>query len=161
MPGIGSESSAMSGTNRPRVYFDANAMLEMIEKPGPVSDLLSSFWGGGEPPRDTIVTSELTLAEVLVRPIAENNIRRWGMYEGLVQNTKGLVVYPADREVMIEAEKLRARRQCSKLPDAILLASALLTSCVAMVTDDRRIKSSPDLAIVNFDVPSLTRLLTE
>lgn len=151
----------MSGNDRPRVYFDANAIIEMIEKPGPVSDLLSAFWGGSEPPRYTLITSELTLAEVLVQPIAERNLKRWSQYEGLLQNTRGLIVYPADREVMIEAAKLRARRQCPKLPDAIHVAAARLTSCVAMITDDRRIKSSSNLAVVSFDVPSLSRLLSE
>lgn len=56
-------------------------------------------------------------------------------------------VTPVDREVLIEAARLRALHRVT-LPDAVHLATASIHGCAVFLTNDRRIRAVPGLEVV-------------
>ena len=93
------------------------------------------------------VTSELTLAETLVKPFMDESEERQDAYKRVLLSSSGLTPAPVTRAVLVEAARLRALRRF-RLPDAIHVATALLTDCAAFISNDRRL-NAVDIPIVN------------
>jgi predicted nucleic acid-binding protein len=132
----------------PRVYFDVNVFIAAFENRGARSDhawwLLSAVERG-----DLVgVTSELTLAELLVKPMLEQDGDLVHHYKELITPGEGFEVPVVSRDVLIEAAALRTVRLSLRLPDAVHVASARLSHCVAIVSDDRRLPFAPGLNLV-------------
>lgn len=93
------------------------------------------------------VTSELTLAEVLVRPFIDGNTQRQTAYQQALQSSDVFEVVPVSRDILIEAARLRSVANL-RLPDAIHGATARLTGCETFLTNDRRLLAIPDIEVV-------------
>ena len=52
------------------------------------------------------------------------------------------------RQILIEAAHLRAKSRPLSLPDAIHFATAQLNDCQTFLTNDKRLKSIPDIDVV-------------
>jgi predicted nucleic acid-binding protein len=121
----------------PLVYLDTNVFVYLKEGSGLQADNLISLVGAAqgsvEPP---MATSELTLAELLVRPYAEGREDLVAQYEVWMITSNWLQVSAVDREVLRLAARLRADHRTVKLPDAIRLATALLRGCRYVLTAD-------------------------
>ncbi len=129
------------------IYLDTNVfiyLLEMYPKFVPVLTDLFSFIDSGHLPA---VTSELTLAETLVKPMMDNNLGLQNIYQTILKTSDILQVVPVSRQVLLEAAKLRATSRL-KLPDAIHLATALTNHCQALITNDSLLKNFTDIRIV-------------
>ncbi len=95
----------------------------------------------------SVVTSELSLAEVLVKPFQNQNLAQQTTYKQLISNSQNLTVIPVSRQILIEAAQLRASINI-KLPDAIHATTALLAQCSTFLTNDRRFQSVPNLSVI-------------
>jgi predicted nucleic acid-binding protein len=69
-------------------------------------------------------TSELTLAESLVKPMMDGNKDIEAVYLETLQPSESLDVIPISRQILIAAARLRAETKSLTLPDAIHLATA-------------------------------------
>lgn len=94
-----------------------------------------------------IVTSALTLLEVLVVPFRSGDEALASRYEALLTRSLGIRLIEVDRLQLRTAAGLRAVHG-TRTPDALQLAAALTTRCSAMVTNDRRFPSLPRLPIM-------------
>lgn len=65
----------------------------------------------------------------------------------MISSSQNLSVIPVNRQILIEAAKLRANVNI-KLPDAIHAATALLTQCSTFLTNDQRFQVIPNLTVV-------------
>ncbi|MGD0733005.1 MAG: PIN domain-containing protein [Terracidiphilus sp.] len=70
-----------------------------------------------------VVTSALTLTEVLVRPCKIGNRELIEHYSQMLLNTRNLITLPVSPEIASEAARIRAENG-SKTPDSIQLATA-------------------------------------
>lgn len=86
------------------------------------------------------VTSELTLAEALVKPLEIDRQDIADLYIELIQSSDHLIVIPIDRSILVDAAHDRARLGI-KLPDAIHVATAVVVGCQIFLSNDRRIKT--------------------
>lgn len=132
----------------PRVYLDANVFIAAFENRSARSDhawwLLMAIERG-----DLVgVTSELTLAELLVRPMLDQDDDLVQHYKELITPGEGFEVPAVGRDILIEAAVLRTVRPSLRLPDAVHVASARLSRCVAIVSDDRRLPFAPGVNLV-------------
>lgn len=94
-----------------------------------------------------LVTSSLTLLEVLVKPYrAENDGLAW-RFETVLTQSPGLTLVDIDRDPIRTAARLRAGHGV-RTPDALQLAAALSAGCSAFVTNDRKIPSVAGLPVV-------------
>lgn len=125
------------------VYFDANAFVEMFEKDSSIAALIRTLIVDVEPIVLQRHTSELTLAELLVKPMSDRNDPLVQLYTGFVQTSDLLNVAPISRKVLCTAAMTRADDGAIRLPDAIHIATALEQECGWFVTGDKRLRLSP------------------
>ncbi len=118
-----------------RVYLDANIFIYAYESHPRFIQEVTALFEATERGDIQAVTSELTLAEVLVRPIQNKNRAAQKAYKQAIQNSPHLVVCPMRADILIEAARLRATAQLT-LPDAIHAATARISGCKAVVTND-------------------------
>jgi len=94
-----------------------------------------------------IVTSALTLLEVLVVPLREGDRQLAGRYESLLTRGRGLRLVDITRAQLEAAASLRAVTGV-RTPDALQLAAALGAGCRTFVTNDRRLPAIPGLRVI-------------
>ena len=125
----------------PRVYFDSNVFIAALEHPTARSDhawwILQAIQDG----EIAGVTSEITLAEVLVKPIELGMQDLVVAYESMIAPTSNFDVPSVTREILIDAARIRSKRASVRLPDAVHLATARSRSCTFFVTEDRRMEA--------------------
>lgn len=141
--------------NGKRVYLDTNVFIAAYETQHSPADHAWRILTAIEDGEFTGVTSELTLAELLVNPIERRNYELAQRYQEIISPAMGFDVPTIDREVLIEAATLRAVQKSLRLPDAIHLATARLNQCTHMVSDDRRLRDASGLAIVQLAADAL------
>lgn len=95
-----------------------------------------------------IVTSALTLLEVLVVPYRTGDLLLADRYEALLTRARGVRMVNLDRDQLRAAAQLRGRYGGLRTPDAFQLAAALAGRCAVLVTNDRRLPQLPGLRVV-------------
>ncbi|KQS65500.1 hypothetical protein ASG39_09790 [Rhizobium sp. Leaf371] len=159
-------------TIAPRVYLDTSAFIFAVEETSVRSDLLHAlFSASAKRATPMLVTSELTLAEVLVKPYREADDVLTRRYEDLVRSSRTLVLQPVGRRTLKYAAYLRTRNRM-KLPDAVHLSTAVGSRCTHFLTSDdglRKCRTADHvgLGLVGLDpmtmaapdIPTLTTLL--
>jgi predicted nucleic acid-binding protein len=138
----------VASVSETRIYLDANVFIAAYETRGARSDHAWWILRAIEAKEFVAVTSELTLAEILVGPIRDGDDELAGHYHDIVTSGEGFEVAAVDRQVLIEAALLRSMSRSLKLPDAIHVATGRLRDCRFIVSDDRRLPNAPGLAIV-------------
>lgn len=139
----------------PRVYLDTNVFIAAYENPGARSDHAWWLLDAAERGDITVVTSELTLAEVLVKPLAQQDSALAAAYQAVLSTSETLEVVAIDRAAMVAAAERRARKLSLRLPDALHLAAAAGAACAFFVTADKSLDDAADLRIVEFGPFSL------
>ena len=88
----------------------------------------------------------LSHAELLVKPIKENNEELTEFYVGMPGFFKMKILYPA-ADTSILTAKLRAKYGLS-MPDALNLAIAIGNKCAGFVTNDLVLKKVSEIKII-------------
>ena len=149
------------------IYLDTNIFIMLYETSGETADLLRRYLGRiRDFPAVRLVTSGLTLSELLVKPLRDGDRDAAEAYRRLFDDSPWLFVAPVDRHVLDYAAFLRASHAHLKLPDAIHVSTAIGSRCEGLLTDDRRIKgnyavasSSEPLSILRPDHPTIASLM--
>ena len=97
-----------------------------------------------------LVTSAVTLLEVLVVPYRAGDFVLAERYETLLTRSRGLTLVAMDLVQLRAAAQIRARYGV-KTPDALQLAAAVTTRCTTFVTNDRRLPELPGLRVIQLD----------
>jgi len=121
-----------------RIGVDTAIFIYFIEEEPrflPLVDPLFAAVASGE---RRIVTSALTLLEVLVVPYRAGNARAAERYEALLTRSRGVSMIDLSRDQLRIAAQLRAVNGV-KTPDSLQLAAAIGGGCAAFLTNDRRI----------------------
>ena len=123
-----------------RVYVDSNIFVRAFE--GDPDDeitktLVTLFSHSGEKMLQAFVTSQITLAEILVHPIRTQHFARQFQYKSLLSiSNNWLDVRPVSRAVLVGAATLRVSQRL-KLPDAIHAETARQAHCGHILTADQ------------------------
>ena len=116
-----------------RVALDADVVIAFLDAGDDqherAVDLLRPLLGGGA----EIVIGASVYAEVMVRPLARGVGDR---VDGFV-DAVGATLAPIDRDIARRAAGLRARHRSLRLPDALVLATALTTGAELVTLDQR------------------------
>lgn len=123
------------------VYLDANILIYLAEGAVEYQDAVEAQLRtlGAVSPR--FITSELSLAEVLVHPLRTNNKALIAVYEELFASF--VRSETVSREVLYLAAQLRADTPSQRMPDAIHVATATLAGAEVFLTGDQGIKNVP------------------
>ncbi len=126
------------------VYLDANSIIYTIEGIEPYLTMLDPIWDAVQARTLTIITSDLTLLEVLVGPLKRGDKALEIDYRTVLQTSQGVQLIPISHPVLEQAASLRATTSL-KTPDAIHAATALIVGCGLFVTNDVAFKKVPGL----------------
>ncbi len=121
-----------------KIYLDANIFIYALEGFPEFKSILTELFLAIDDHKVQAVTSDLTLAEVLVKPLKDGNLTLIETYKQAIESGAGLSVTSVSRAILIEAATLRSQIKL-KLPDGIHVATALQTGCSIFLTNDERI----------------------
>ena len=121
-----------------RVAVDTAIFIYWIEEDRRFMPLVEPFFEEVAAGTREIVTSALTLLELLVVPYRAGNADLAQRYEELLTNSRGIAVIDLSRDQLRIAAQLRAATGV-KTPDSLQLAAATSAGCTAFLTNDRRI----------------------
>jgi uncharacterized protein len=131
-----------------RVFWDTNLYIYLFEDYGKLSALTVSLRSKMLQRGDQLLTSALTLGEVLVRPTERGNINLCRKYEQAI--IAASLVIPFD----VEAAKRYAALRCDRslrAPDAIQLACAASARVDLFITNDEHLHNK-EVAGIQFIV---------
>jgi len=118
-----------------RIYVDANIVIYAVEGFADYADRIQALLEAMDAGEVVAVSSELTLAETLVKPLKDQKPAIQQAYRTFLTLTPTLEVTPISRDILEDAAKWRATTKL-KLPDAIHLATAFRRNCDSFLTND-------------------------
>lgn len=127
------------------VYLDTDALIYSVEKITPYAALLQPLWDVAAQGAFQVISSDLALLEVLVKPLQLGDTVLAQLYRDLLTASQETQLLPISRAVIEEAARLRAVTGI-KTPDAIHAASALAEGVALFVSNDpvyRRVSGLP------------------
>lgn len=130
-----------------RIYIDTNIFIYALEGYPEFAASLTLLFTAIDEGVVKAVTSELSLAESLVKPLMDDNTVLENLYLEVFQTSISLNVVPISRQILIESARLRAKSKTLKLPDAIHFATARMSGCQTFLTNDKQLQPVPDFDI--------------
>lgn len=118
-----------------KVYVDASALIYAVEMPAQFPGLLNGLLAPLSKGELRLVTSWITLAEVLIHPIKSGDAVLESTYRRLLMPSTFFDILPVEREITDRAATLRASHGF-KLPDAIHIATGIAAHCAIYISGD-------------------------
>lgn len=122
------------------VYFDTNVFIYSIEGHEDYAPVLSALFGQIFDRGLEVFTSELTLAECLVKPAKDKNDAAVQQYEDHIKTNAVMAVIPVTRGILRNSAYVRSELGL-KLPDAIHMATAIERGCKTFITNDLKLRT--------------------
>jgi predicted nucleic acid-binding protein len=104
-----------------------------------------------------VVTSVITLTEVLVKPLRAGETELAQKYKDIFLNVEGLTTVAVSFAIAEQAAQLRSKYSL-RTPDAIQMATALQCGATALLTNEVRLPSLPTLPLLILDEILTTQL---
>jgi len=134
--------SALAFDTAPIIYFvEANAIYD---------SLVTQIFERVESGNITGTTSVISLCEVLVHPIRNQNTNLQKRYREILQNSPNFYTENINSSIAETAARLRARHNL-RTPDALQIATALENGCDAFLCNDKNLKRVTELKILILD----------
>jgi predicted nucleic acid-binding protein len=129
------------------VGIDTAPLIYFIEEHPKYLSLLDAFFLAAKERKISLVTSSLTITEVLVHPLLKGNMELVNEYKSILLSADGLEIVPINNEVAETAAGLRAKYKVST-PDALQIAAAFLSGAKYFLTNDLKLKHVQDLNVL-------------
>jgi predicted nucleic acid-binding protein len=128
------------------VAIDTAVFIYFIEEDPRFLPLLDPLFREADQGTRELVTSAVTLLEVLVVPYRAGNRLLADRYEALLTSSRGIRLVDVTRDQLRAAAQLRATSGI-KTPDALQIVAAIGAECQTFVTNDRRLPGVPGLQV--------------
>jgi predicted nucleic acid-binding protein len=92
-------------------------------------------------------TSTVTLAEVLTLPIRIGKLAVAQQYREILQGSDNFDMLPVTADVAEQAAVLRAKYRI-RTPDALQIATAIVSGCGAFITNDKDLKRVTEIPVL-------------
>lgn len=132
------------------VYVDTNAVIYRVEQIEPYLSAAAPLWDALDLGQQQVVTSGLTLLEVLVKPLRDGNAPLADLFRRVLLGTAGLTCLPISLVLLESAAGLRAH-YALRTPDAIHAACAIHSGCTLFVTNDPAFRRVSQLSVAVLD----------
>lgn len=136
-----------------RIFWDTNLFIYLLEDYGALSEAVARLRSKMLERNDQLLTSTLTLGEILVKPTERKDAALCAKYEHAIAATATVIAF--DMKAAKVYAELRSNRSL-RAPDAIQLASAASANVDLFVTNDERLQGK-QVGGIQF-VVSLTRV---
>ena len=132
-----------------RIFWDTNIFIYLFEGSGKFSTQVVALRNKMLARNDQLLTSAITLGEILVKPMQNHDAKAVAYYQKLIATTA--VVIPFEEKAALAYARLRADRSLRR-PDTIQLACAASTGVDLFITNDVRLHSK-QIPGIQFIVP--------
>ena len=132
---------------RGAIAIDTSIFIYFIEEHPRFLPLVLPLFEEADNGQRELMTSAVTLLEVLVVPYRAGDVQLAERYELLLTRSRGIRMVDITREQLKSAAQLRAASG-TRTPDALQVAAALATGCKAFLTNDRGLPQVSGLRIV-------------
>jgi predicted nucleic acid-binding protein len=122
------------------VGLDTAPLIYFIEDVTPYADLLNPVFDRLESHALGAVTSTITLAEILTKPLVDKNFTLVDEIKFTIRAFSTLSMVAID-EKLAEAAALIRARYAIRLPDALQIAAAIQGEATLFITNDTRLKN--------------------
>lgn len=131
------------------VFWDTNLFIYLWEDFGKLSGQVLALRSRMLTRGDELLTSAMTLGEILVKPIQSGDAKAVAYYQSLIATTATVIPF-AEKAAIVYA-RLRADRSL-RAPDTIQLACAAAAGTDLFITNDARLHSM-QIPGIQFIVP--------
>jgi predicted nucleic acid-binding protein len=132
------------------VGLDTAPLIYFIEQNPKYITTVREFFSSVNRGEFQVVTSTLTLTEVLVHPLRNGNLELAQQYQDILLNQDYLTVFSVSPEIAKLAAELRATKNF-RTPDAIQIATAIQNGADFFLTNDMGLKSLSNLTVLILD----------
>ena len=132
-----------------RVFWDTNLFIYLFEDFGGFTSQVATLRSRMLTRGDELLTSAVTLGEILVKPMQKGDSKAVAYYQKLLTMTAA--VLPFEERAAVVYARLRADRSL-RPPDAIQLACAASAGVDLFITNDARLHSK-QIPGIQFIVP--------
>ncbi len=130
-----------------RVYLDTNIFIYHLIGYEPLRPQLDVVFGLIDREEFQAVTSELALAEILVKPFRDGNSDQQVQCRDFLESNPRIKLHPITRSILISAARIRAE-SALKLADAIHLGTAQTAGSTITLTNDLRLATAGNMEFV-------------
>ncbi len=130
--------------------FDTAPIIYFVEANPTYDRLVTAVFQRVESGEITGVTSVISLCEVLVHPIRNQNLSLKQSYRDIFQNSPNFFTQLINSTIAERAAELRAKYNL-RTPDALQIAAALENACDAFLCNDKNLKRVTELKILILD----------
>jgi predicted nucleic acid-binding protein len=132
-------------------------LIRAMEHTDAAADAVARIFDSATASKLFLVTSEITLGEVLAGPFRLDDALLAQAYEKLLMDSEIFALVPINRDILVSAARLRSQRTLT-LPDAIHAATAISTACDHMLTFDRDFEGCGNFTVIGPGDPRLESL---
>lgn len=132
-----------------RIAIDTNIFISVFSQEPLGEKVVPIMEAAADKGTHELVTSVLAFSECAVRPYREGNWQALDQVKLMFQ-MPNLYVYSMDEAVAEEAARLRAFYNC-KMPDAIIVATAIVHNAEVFLTNDHRLTAITEIPVVTLD----------
>lgn len=132
------------------IGLDTAPLIYFIEQNPTYLEVVRAFFRAMDQGYLRVVTSTLTLTEVLVYPLRLGNRELAEQYQNILFAQENLTTFSVSPEVAELAAQLRASWNL-RTPDAIQMATAIRGGAAFFFTNDMRLPTVPNLEIIVLD----------
>jgi predicted nucleic acid-binding protein len=129
------------------VGVDTAPLIYFIEDVMPYADLLHPVFDRLERHALAAVTSTITLAEILTKPLADKNFTLVDEIKFTLKTFSTLSMVVIDDKLAEVAALVRARHAI-RLPDALQMAAAIQGEATLFITNDKRLKNVDGIEVL-------------
>lgn len=137
----------MADLGRGPLGVDTAIFIYFIEEHPKFLPLIEPLFRAVDEGRLEMITSSLTLLEVLVVPYRTGDHLLATRYESILVRSRGVHIADISRDHLRAAAQLRATTGV-KTPDSLQLVAALAGGCTAFLTNDRALPSIPGMRLL-------------
>lgn len=138
------------------VALDTAPLIYLIEENPTYISVVRPFFESVDRGEFQVLTSVVTLAEVLVHPMRQGDHDLAEQYRRILLHAKHVTTLPVSEVIAEEAAQLRARHGL-RMPDAIQLATAMTAGATSFLTNDTRLPSLASLKVIVLNQLNTTR----
>jgi predicted nucleic acid-binding protein len=120
------------------VGLDTAPLIYLIEENSVYLPFVRPFFEAANRGEFRVITSILTLTEVLVHPMRHGDQELAAQYRRILLRARQIRTVPVSETIAEEAAQLRARHGL-RTPDAIQLATAIQSGASSFLTNDSRL----------------------
>jgi len=132
-----------------RIFWDTNLFLYLFEGSGRFSAQVLALRRKMLERGDQLMTSAITLGEILVKPIQNGDAKAVAYYQELIAKTAAVI--PFEEKAALAYARLRGDRSL-RPPDTMQLACAAAAGTDRFITNDVRLHSK-QISGIQFIVP--------